>query len=246
MSQFAALGLAGDEVTGFDALVHRAADEGVAEELGEDVSLVRWRPPAGAWLDLVVEEGEVACATPQWSAQHRRQVRVTGLAPDPDCDWCSVLVLEVLGSAGEVLHPLAVQPAGTAVLGPREGTVTEAGMVLVAEALHDAGTAPDGLLARGLDGGPPAAFALVVGTVTEAELRRPEEGPPHWVTTLDVGGRPWDLLAPADLAATALGGLVPGVRVVAGCWVCGEIGHPGGAGPDGVERREGRRWNWRP
>lgn len=243
MSTFAALGLAAGDEDAFDALVHRAADEGAAETLGEDLTLVRWRPPEGAWLDLVVQDGEVVCATPQWSARHRRPVRITALERDPDCTWCSVLVVEVLDDVGAVVHPLVVQPAGTAVLGPRPGTTTEAGAVLVAEVLHLAAEAADGVRASGLEGGPPAAYASVVGTLATAERRQPDGGSAHWVTTLDVDGAPWDLLVADGLVPD---GLAPGVRLEAGCWVCGEVGYPGGAGPGGVEGRRERRWNWRP
>lgn len=175
MSHFAAVGLGRTEEE-FHASVGLAAERGTAHSLGRRSAFHDLTDPSGAGLDVVVTDGALVCAKPTFQGAPGAQVRIRGLVADAECEWCSVLVVEVLED-GEMAYPAPVEvgdlPLVRSALG--EGVECAASFALFVDerGAGEGMLAPQAAIPGGLFGtGPAVAQMLLSGEVLAAERRR--------------------------------------------------------------------------
>jgi hypothetical protein len=69
-----------------------------------------WRDPSGASVAIdTAADGELVCARPSFLGSSRLPVLVNGIGEDPECRFCSRLLVDVLDEEGELVYPLAVE-----------------------------------------------------------------------------------------------------------------------------------------
>jgi hypothetical protein len=104
---FECIGVADEDE--FAALAEAAIQDGEATPINGAREIV-WRDAEGASLAVTVgADKELLCARPTFAATSRVNARVGALAEDPECAFCSRLLLEVVDDAGELVYPLAVE-----------------------------------------------------------------------------------------------------------------------------------------
>lgn len=106
-SHLECIGVAGEDE--FAAVVQVAVEEGEATPIDGGREIL-WRDAQGASIAVTVGlDEEIVCARPSFSAIPRVSVRLGALAEDPECPFCSRLLLEVVDEEGELWYPLAVE-----------------------------------------------------------------------------------------------------------------------------------------
>jgi hypothetical protein len=202
-SHFEAIGFDFADEAEFAQLVERAAGEGKRRTRKDGGVSALWRDESGASVAVHLDiDAALVCAAPSFAATSRVSARINGVAADPECPFCSVLVAEVLEN-GEVIYPLVVQLenidevlesdvggreaelalAAFAVeiqVWPDERTYEEAvdqDVPLASQSLIPTGLfTPEpkrrGLLRRKKAAGPPQPHALVTGVVETAATLR--------------------------------------------------------------------------
>jgi hypothetical protein len=104
---FECIGIAAEDE--FHAVLEAAVEGGEESELDGARELV-WRDSDGASVAVtVLPDGAVQCARPSFAAAPRVPVRVGAIAEDPECAFCSRLLVEVVDDEGELAYPLAVE-----------------------------------------------------------------------------------------------------------------------------------------
>ena len=87
-----------------------AGEQGASRELADGNRELVWRDSSGASVALeTASDGGIVCARPSFLGTSRLPVRVSGIAEDAACRFCSRLLVEVLGDEGEMQYPLAVE-----------------------------------------------------------------------------------------------------------------------------------------
>lgn len=90
-------------------VVERAVAEGEPRARTDGGTTRLWRDASGASVVVHLDEsGAIWCTAPSFPATSTFPVRVNGTAADPECRFCSVLMVEVLDD-GEMIYPLAAQ-----------------------------------------------------------------------------------------------------------------------------------------
>ncbi len=90
-----------------------AVDAAVAQ--GDDIGFdggreVVWRDAEGASLAVsITADDEIYCVRPSFATTTRIDARLESLAEDPECRFCSRLLLEVVDETGDLAYPLAVE-----------------------------------------------------------------------------------------------------------------------------------------
>jgi hypothetical protein len=163
-----------DLMSVLDAMVKH----GSAVAVRRGVTLRKFRDPSGAGGDVVmVPRKMVDCAKPTFHGEPGATVRIGRVSPDAECEWCSVVWLDVLED-GEDVYPAVVEVAGFAEVLPRlvAGTECRASLALFAHELGPQVAEPAGLADRaaiptGSFGDTPRAEMLIAGRVLAAERR---------------------------------------------------------------------------
>jgi hypothetical protein len=104
---FDCIGVAGEDELA--AVVETAIEHGEATPL-EDFRELVWRDAWGASVAVTSgPDGEVLCVRPTFAATPRVDARLGTVAEDPECSFCSRLLVEVVDATGELVYPLAVE-----------------------------------------------------------------------------------------------------------------------------------------
>jgi hypothetical protein len=108
-SHFEAIGFDFPDEAAFAGLVERVVSEGESRTRADGGTSSLWRDESGASVAVHLDgDGRLACAAPSFAATSRVRARLNGVAADPECPFCSALVVEVLED-GEMVYPLALQ-----------------------------------------------------------------------------------------------------------------------------------------
>jgi hypothetical protein len=89
-------------------LVDMALAEGETRTRGDGGVSAIWRDESGASIAVHAEDKAEGCVAPSFAGTTRASVRANGVAVDPECRFCSALLVEVL-DGDEMLYPLATQ-----------------------------------------------------------------------------------------------------------------------------------------
>jgi hypothetical protein len=106
-THFECIGVASEDE--FAAVVQVAVQEGEATPIDGGREIL-WRDAEGASIAVTVGlDEEILCVRPTFSATSRVSASLGALAEDPECPFCSRLLLEVVDEEGELVYPLAVE-----------------------------------------------------------------------------------------------------------------------------------------
>jgi hypothetical protein len=104
---FECIGVAGEDELA--ALVEAAIQDGDATVIDGGREIV-WRDAQGASFAVTVDsDDEILCVRPTFAAIPRVNAHMGAVAEDPECAFCSRLLLEVVDETGELVYPLAVE-----------------------------------------------------------------------------------------------------------------------------------------
>jgi hypothetical protein len=104
---FECIGVAGEDELA--AVVEAAVQDGEATPIEGGREIV-WRDAQGASVAVTVgSDDEILCVRPTFAATSRVNARVGAVAEDPECAFCSRLLVEVVDETGELMYPLAVE-----------------------------------------------------------------------------------------------------------------------------------------
>jgi hypothetical protein len=104
---FDCIGVAGEDELA--ALVEAAIQDGEASAIDGAREIV-WRDAEGASVAVTVDsDDDILCVRPMFAATPRVNARMGAVAEDPECTFCSRLLIEVVDETGELVYPLAVE-----------------------------------------------------------------------------------------------------------------------------------------
>jgi hypothetical protein len=138
---FECVGVAGEDE--FFELLGVALERGDASAFDGGFREIVWRDDGGASLAVsLTSDGEVICARPSFAAAPRVPARLGAVADDPECAFCSRLLLDVVDEADELVYPLAVElerlaPARDPAAGGRRTTLALTAFAETIEAWPD-------------------------------------------------------------------------------------------------------------
>ncbi|HEV2889758.1 MAG TPA: hypothetical protein VGX28_05225 [Frankiaceae bacterium] len=96
MSTFALAGFAVEDTDALGEVVRKAREAGEAKAVRPGVAHLDWTGRSGAGIDVVFENGTVACAKPTFRGEPGARVRAGRWADRrEDCEWCVPLWVEV-------------------------------------------------------------------------------------------------------------------------------------------------------
>lgn len=197
-----------------------------------------WRDPSGTLMSFNTNRiGSIQCCTPGFDGAQRQRVRPTGILKDPECAYCDMLHVEVLGDGDQMCYPLALQVVDIGTTRDRIPMKSPVLMTIAAfaeeitvwadDAAHRASQdkepkfASESLIPSGLFGPAPHPHAMITGHVVQsALLRNQSTGGPFNHMVLRTFGGTYDVLAPVDLLPQppAAGSVVQG-----SFWMVGRV-----------------------
>lgn len=177
MNHFAQAGFPVEDREDFGRLVDLAVDRGARTDLARGLSFHDLADASGAGVDVVLRGGRVDCVKPGFAGAPGAEVVALRWQPDEECEWCSLLWVDVLED-GQPAYPAVVEVADLPLVRDaiREGERYRASLTVFADEVPDPAAwpelAPRAAIPTGTFGAAPRADMLVAGEVVAAGRRR--------------------------------------------------------------------------